>query len=209
VIRIWELAMNMKRSTERPTPRTVLVRLARGVSSHGTWLLRSSVSAATTTIGSDASCDWQIHARGVPGHALSVALFDGGLFIASGPGAEVWLEGELLPEVWQRVDSAQSIEVGEARLEMAWQEEASVRELSSERDRPTFPDDLAGQHAAPTQTARTSWVEHVARASWLDTPSLLGRTAQSRSSGHPLRYAALILFTALAYQAWLILLDRI
>jgi hypothetical protein len=199
--------MNMKRSTERVTPRTVLVRLTRGVSSHATRLLRSAVSAATTTVGSDPSCDWQIHAAGVPGHALSIALFDGGLFVASGPGAEVWLEGERVPEVWQHVDRALSIEVGEALLELAWQDEAGAEEPSSERDRPTFPD-VSEQRTRPTHAARTSWVERASRTSWLDTPSLLGRTVKERSSTQLLRYAGLVLFTALAYQAWLILLDR-
>jgi hypothetical protein len=38
---------------------------------------------------------------------------------------------------------------------------------------------------------------------------VLGRAAQSRKSTQLLRYAGLVLFTALVYRAWLLLLDRI
>jgi hypothetical protein len=206
--------MMRKRSTESSAPRTVLLRLSRGVSTHVTWLLRSSPSAATVTLGSDASCDWQVHARDVPGHALSVALFDGGLYVASGPRALVLLDGEPLPEVWQRVDHELSIEIGEARLELVWEQASDSVDGSSERDRPTFPDmvgpavlvDSDAERSAP---ARASWVGRVSRTSWLDSPTLLGRVAETRSSAQLLRYALLILFTALAYRAWLLLLDRI
>jgi hypothetical protein len=187
------------------------LRLARGTSTHVTWLLRSAPSAATVTIGSDASCDWQIHAHGVPRHALSVALFDGGLFVASGPTAKVSLAGEPLPEVWRRVDRTQSIAIGEAQLELVWQVPVEELSMSTERDRPTFPDDVCGEFAAPesAHAARTSWVERLSHSSLLDTPSLLGRVAESRGSSQLLRYAGLVLFTALAYRAWLLLLDRI
>jgi hypothetical protein len=205
--------MQTKRSTQSSAPRTVLLRLAHGVSTHVTWLLRSSPSAATVTIGADASCDWQIHASGVPGHALSVALFDGGLFVASGPKAQVRLAGELLPEVWQRIDRTLRIELGAAEIELVWEPQAEGEPTSSERDRPTFPDGFASggelDAAQRTYAARSSWVERFSRPSLIDTPSLLGRVAETRTSTQLLRYAGLVLFTAIAYRAWLILLDRI
>lgn len=198
------------RSTEAFTPRTVLMRLTRGASSHVSWWLRSSPNAATVTIGSDPSCDWQVRAPGVPAHALSVALFDGGLFVASGPDANAMLEGDPLPEVWKRIDHPLSIAIGAAQVEIAW--EIPPEELSmSERDRPTLPDVRAEDAYARSrgQGARSSWVDRFSRSSLLDTPSVLGRTAESRKSAQLLRYAGLVLFTALVYQAWLLLLDRI
>jgi hypothetical protein len=173
--------------------------------------LRSSASATTVTIGADPSCDWQIRGAGVPKHALSVALFEGGLFVASGPGATIQLEGKQLPEVWQRIDRAVSIAVGDAQMDFAWELPAEELTMSSERERPTFPDGLLEQldDSARTHGARGSWVERVSRSSLLDSPSLLGRTAESRNVAQILRYAGLVLFTALAYRAWLLLLDRI
>jgi hypothetical protein len=144
-----------------------------------------------------------------------VALFDGGLYVASGPGAEVLIDGEPLPEVWQRVDHTHSIAIGEAQLELVWERASESAGASSERDRPTFPDMVrpavlvSDPSAEPSGPARTSWVGRVSRTSWLDSPTLLGRVAESRSSSQVLRYALLILFTALAYRAWLLLLDRI
>lgn len=210
----WEPPMPTQttRSTKRtPTPRTVLMRLTRGVSTHATWLLRSSTSATTLTIGADPNCDWQIRGAGVPKHALSVALFDGGLFVASGPDAELELEGAPLPEVWQRIDHAVSLAIGEALIEFAWELSAEELTMSSERERPTFPDGLLEQldDSVGTHGARTSWVERVSRSSLFDSPSLLGRNTQARTGAQLLRYAGLVLFTALAYRAWLILLDRI
>lgn len=197
------------RSAELSTPRMVLMRLTRGASSQVSWLLRRSASAATVTIGADASCDWQVKAPGVPGHALSAALFDGGLFVASGPGATVMLEGEPLPEVWKRVERPLSISLGEAQIEIAWDPAEEELSLSSERERPTLPD--ADEPGARTrgQGARTSWVDRFSRSSWIDSPSVLGRTAETRKSTQVLRYAGLVLFTALVYRAWLLLLDRI
>jgi hypothetical protein len=197
------------RSTEAPTPRTVLMRLTRGASSHVSWLLRSSANAPTVTVGADPSCDWQVRAPGVPGHALSVALFDGGLFVASGPDANVLLEGERLPEVWQRVDHPLSIALGAAQVEIAWEMSPEELSMSSERERPTFPDGWPGhsRERAGVQGARSSWVDRFSRSS-LDSPSVLGRTAESRKSAQLLRYASLVLFTALVYRAWLLLLDR-
>jgi hypothetical protein len=188
------------------------MRLTRGASTQATWLLRSSASATTVTIGSDPSCDWQIRGAGVPRHALSVALFDGGLFVASGPDAAIELEGAPLPEVWRRVDRAVSIAIGDAQIDFAWELSPEDLTMSSERERPTFPDQLLEQledSARTTHGARTSWVDRVSRSSLFDSPSLLGRTAASRSGAQMLRYASLVLFTALAYRAWLLLLDRI
>jgi hypothetical protein len=196
---------------QAPTPRSVLMRLTRGVSTHATWLLRSASSATTVTIGADPTCDWQIRGAGVPRHALSVALFDGGLFVASGPQAEITVEGARLPETWQRIDHALSIAMGDAQIDFAWELPADELTMSSERERPTFPDALLEQldDSAQTQGARTSWVERVSRLSLLDSPSLLGRTAESRTGVLIWRYAGFVLFTALAYRAWLLLLDRL
>jgi len=181
---------------------------------HLTWLLRNAAHASTVTIGSDLSCDWQIHARDVPGHALSVALIDGALCVAAASGAIVKLNGKPLPEAWQRVNGTRLLEVGAARIELV--SEASPETSSdSERERPTLPDDIA---LAPRQAAaaggwfradrRSAAVRH-ARSSLIDTPTLLGRAAESRASSQLLRYATLLLFTALAYRAWLLLLDRL
>lgn len=199
-----------KRSSEAPTPRTVLMRLTRGASSQVSWLLRRAANAATVTIGSDPNCDWQVRAPGVPRHALSVALFDGGLFVAAGPNFEVMLEGQPLPEVWRRVERPLSIAFGDAQLEIAWEPAEAELSMSSERERPTFPDgweEPAGR--AKGQGARSSWVDRLSRSSLLDSPSVLGRVAESRKSTQLLRYAGLVLFTALVYRAWLLLLDRI
>lgn len=197
------------RSHEAPAPRAVLMRLTRGASSQVSWLLRRSANAATVTIGADPSCDWQVRAPGVPRHALSVALFDGGLFIASGPEAQVMLEGEPLPEVWRRVDRPLAIALGAAQIEVAWEPPEEELSMSSERERQTFPDgwDQTGERARG-QGARSSWVDRLSRSSWLDSPSVLGRTAESRKRTQLLRYAGLVLFTALVYRAWLLLLDR-
>jgi hypothetical protein len=199
------------RSTKAPTPRTVLMRLTRGASSHVSWLLRSSANAPTVTVGSDPSCDWQVRAPGVPGHALSVALFDGGLFVASGPEAEVVIEGERLPEVWKRVEHPVEVALGAAQVEIAWELPPEELSMSSERERPTFPDAWPGDpgERARGQGARSSWVDRFSRPSFFDSPSVLGRAAQSRKSTQLLRYAGLVLFTALVYRAWLLLLDRI
>ncbi len=198
------------RSNEAPAPRTVLMRLTRGASSHVSWLLRRSANAATVTIGADPCCDWQVRAPGVPGHALSVALFDGGLFVASGPEAQAVLEGEPLPEIWKRVNQPLSIAFGAAQIEIAWELPEEELSMSSERERPTFPDGWGQpEERARGQGARSSWVDRWSRSSLLDSPSVLGRSAESRKSAQLLRYAGLVLFTALVYRAWLLLLDRI
>ena len=198
------------RSSEAPTPHTVLMRLNRGASSQVSWLLRRSANAATVTIGADPCCDWQVRAPGVPGHALSVALFDGGLFVASGPEAQVTMQGQPLPEVWKRVDEPLSVAFGAAQLEVAWELAEEELSMSSERERPTYPDGWQepGERASG-RGARSSWVDRLSRSSLLDSPSVLGRSAESRKSVQLLRYAGLVLFTALVYRAWLLLLDRI
>jgi hypothetical protein len=208
-----ELEMPATRHARTSAPRSVRLHLSRGVSTHVTWLLRSAPSATTVTIGSSPSCDWQITARGVAPHALSVALFDGGLFVASGPGAVALLDGEALPEVWKRVEDASRIDFGVAQVELHWERDDAPREFVSERDRPTYPEGLAeaeGMDAgASARTARSSWVDHFSRSSLLEIPSVLGRVADSRKSSLLSRYLWLVLFTALAYRAWLLLLDRI
>lgn len=188
-------------------PKAVLMRLTRGWANPLTRILRSAPSTATVTVGADESSDWRVEAPGVPGHALSIALFDGGLFVASGPQAEVSWAGGRVPEVWQSLHENGSLEFGDACIELVLLMQDELP-MSSERDRPTFPDALR-PGGPESRAARASWVDGFSQSTLFETPSVFGRVAESRSGALVWRYAALALFTALAYRAWLILLDSI
>jgi hypothetical protein len=134
---------NMEGSTARSASRssvelTACLRLSRGSSHQPLWLLHDVAGGTTITVGSAASCDWQVRAAHVAPHALSVLLIGGAVFVAAGPNADARLNGAPLPEAWTQVLGAARIDLGLARLTLTWDEkprasDASRGEASTER----------------------------------------------------------------------------
>lgn len=107
-----------RRDASEPTRPTAYVRLTGGSSEHASWLLQDALGGAAITIGSNPSCDWTIRAAGVPGHALSVLLLQGSIYVRSGEQGGVLLDGQPLDTCWRPVADGARLDIGFARLEI-------------------------------------------------------------------------------------------
>lgn len=183
--------------------------LARGLSTRTTWILRSIQATRVLTIGASASCDWQVHAPGVAEHALSVAFIDGALYVASGPNAVVTLDGEPLFEAWRALRGPALLKLGAAEIEVVCHDEQSDEESTSERERVTLPPE-AWARGGVSLGQGTTGEQRLSRTPLVDIPTLLGATVGSQlQHGQMWRAISFVLFTGVAYHAWLVLLDHL
>lgn len=172
------------------------LRLTAGLSRHSKWMLRNGDSSSLTTIGASPRCDWQIQAEGVAQHAMSVGFFDGALYVASGPDTYVTLNGRPLCEVWRKVTQPAVLRFGAAQLELT-------------------PDDMRGADA-DAESERVTFIDAKICGPGMDAfigggrlPSLLETGSEAKRGVSLLRLVGCGLLTAVAYLAWLALLDRV
>jgi predicted component of type VI protein secretion system len=109
----------LPRNQAQAGPATACVRLTGGSSTHATWLLEDGPGGTAITVGSDPACDWKIKAASVPPHAVSVLLLQGTVYVRSGDGGGVTLDGRPLEPRWQPVASGARLDIGLARLEIS------------------------------------------------------------------------------------------
>jgi hypothetical protein len=187
------------------------LRLTRGLSMHEALRLPSGHGSSVITIGASPASDWQIHAPGVAGHAMSIGVVGGEVCAVSGADALVLVNGRLLAETWQTLTAPAVFALGAAELELTRDSAPHPSCLHPAHDSAMSSDPPSWQAAALLcGAAAPSCGADLGRcSSHMHGPSVLGQEAEPRCRTDLLHGIAFGMLTAASYLAWLYLLDRV
>jgi hypothetical protein len=92
------------------------LQLLQGSSTRASWVLEDAPGGTSISVGADPGCDWQIHAAGVPPHAISLLFLSGNVFVRSTCQGDARLNGSPLGDDWITAPDGARLDIGAARL---------------------------------------------------------------------------------------------
>lgn len=201
----------------------VLITLRRGVSSWGAWAFDASDAGLTITVGSSASCDWQIASAGVS--PLFLAFTGEALLVRSVRRDErAQLNGHPLGENWVQLSHGDLLDFGPStlavRLALSLRPKADRRERKKQKkagtNRAQARRTAATAEREAKEQARREAREQRAAALVLredfsrNAPVLFQEPERDTPAQTTLMwYAAIGFATLMAYAGWVVLLDEL